>query len=86
MPQELPPCQRARLLLAMKASILSILFVPAHYENKNIKAQTLRIWAFMGQLPLYLLLAEDSNFEPSDVEQHDIWRKIRPFCPSTLKN
>ena len=50
------------------ASILSNVFAPAYFNTIKIKAQIWRIWAFMGHLPLYLLLAEDLNLEPSDVK------------------
>ena len=51
-----------------RVSILSTVFAPAHCKNKKLKAQIWRIWAFMGNPPLYLLLAEDLNLEPSDVK------------------
>jgi hypothetical protein len=50
------------------ASILSNVSAPAYFNTIKIKAQIWRIWAFMGRLPLYLLLAEDLNLEPSDVK------------------
>ena len=50
-----------------------------------MKSQIWRIWDFMGHLPLYLLLAEDLNFEPSDVKNIVFLSKWRPISPFTLQ-
>ena len=67
------------------ASILSILVAPAHFEDTKTKAQIWRFWAFIGHLPLYLLLAEDLNFEPSDEKKLLFLRKWRSMRPITLR-
>ena len=60
------PVRKGNWSCQSKASILSTLFAPAYFENIKTKSQIWRIWDFMGYLPLYLLLAEDSNFRPTD--------------------
>jgi len=80
------PISKGNWSYQSNASILSIVFAPAHFEDTKIKAQIWHIRAFIGHLPLYLLLAEDLNFEPSDVKNTVFLCKWRPIRPFTLQN